>query len=298
MQTDWFKKKTAGIVEFRECKAAKKVKNRVYYSNASDQEKEIAVQCFHAVTDRVKKTWLEKRAAELCEMASKDPSGFWRAFKTQKHNVCPVELAAQFEAFRALMGAQPAQTPEQAELSGTSVRAADASCLNAPVTSDELHDCIKRLKRNKSAGIDGILSEMVKDGGEVLHSCLLVIFNLMLVNHFPKQLSIGLITAVYKSGDKSDMSNYRGITVVSVIAKLFAMILDHRIAVWAEDEGIKAKGQAGFRKDFRTTDNIFVLKSLIDKQKQTRQGKASGKLYCCFVDFKKAFDTVPRGLLW
>ncbi|DBA90414.1 TPA: hypothetical protein ACH3X1_003688 [Trebouxia sp. C0004] len=52
----------------------------------------------------VKKTWLEKRATELCEMASKDPSGFWRAFKTQRHNVCPVELAAQFEAFRALMG--------------------------------------------------------------------------------------------------------------------------------------------------------------------------------------------------
>ncbi|KAL0031109.1 hypothetical protein WJX77_004143 [Trebouxia sp. C0004] len=73
----------------------------------------------------VKKTWLEKRATELCEMASKDPSGFWRAFKTQRHIVCPVELAAQFEAFRALVGAQPAQTPEQAELSGTSVRAAD-----------------------------------------------------------------------------------------------------------------------------------------------------------------------------
>ncbi len=120
----------------------------------------------------------------------------------------------------------------------------------------------------------------------------------MLVSHFPKQLSVGLITAVYKSGDKSDMSNYRGSTVGSVIAKLFAMILDHRIAVWAEDEGIKAKGQAGFRKDFCTTDNIFVLKFFIDKQKQTRQGKASGKLYCCFVDFKKAFDTVPRGLLW
>ena len=69
--------------------------------------------------------------------------------------------------------------------------------------------------------------------------------------------------------------------------------MDHRIAVWAEDEGVKAKGQAGFRKDFRTTDNTFVLKSLIDKQKQTH-----GKLYCCFVHFKKAFDTVSRGLLW
>jgi len=92
-----------------------------------------------------------------------------------------------------------------------------------------------------------------------------------LVSHFSKQLSVGLITAVYKSGNKSDMSNYRGLTVGSVIAKLFAMILDHRIAVWAKDEGIKAKGKAGFRKDFRTTDNIFVLKSLIDKQTQTRR---------------------------
>ena len=102
-----------------------------------------------------------------------------------------------------------------------------------------------------------------------------------------------MITAVYKSGDKANMSNYPGITVGSVIAKLFAIILDHRIAVWAEDEGIKAKGQAGFRKDFRTTDNIFVLKSLIDKQKQMQEN-----LYCCLVDFKKAFDMVPRGLLW
>ena len=68
---------------------------------------------------------------------------------------------------------------------------------------------------------------MIKDGGDVLHNCLLVIFNLMLTNHFPKKLSVGLITAVYKLGDKGDMSNYRGITVGSVIAKLFAMILDH-----------------------------------------------------------------------
>ena len=49
---------------------------------------------------------------------------------------------------------------------------------------------------------------MIKDGGDVLQNCLLVIFNLMLVNHFPVQLSVGLITAVYTSGDKGDMSNY------------------------------------------------------------------------------------------
>ena len=66
------------------------------------------------------------------------------------------------------------------------------------------------------------------------------------------------------------MSNYRGITVGSVIAKLFAMILEQRFAFWAEEHAVKAKGQAGFRKDFRTTDNIFILRSLFDKQKQTK----------------------------
>ena len=54
---------------------------------------------------------------------------------------------------------------------------------------------------------------------------------------------------MYKSGDKSDMSNYRGITVGSVIAKLSAMTLEQRIALWAEEHAVKAKGCImGFRK--------------------------------------------------
>ena len=103
-----------------ECKAAKKVKTRVLH-------KRLAVQQFRSVTARVKGQWLDRHSDELCEMASKDPKGFWRAFKTQQSNVCPVELAAQFEAFKALIGSQPAQIPERADLLGTSVRAADVS---------------------------------------------------------------------------------------------------------------------------------------------------------------------------
>ena len=59
-------------------------------------------------------------------------------------------------------GQPPSQIPEQADQLGTSVRAADASCLNASIIADELHGCIKRLKRNKSPGIDGVLSDMIK----------------------------------------------------------------------------------------------------------------------------------------
>ena len=159
---------------------------------------------------------------------------------------------------------------------------------------DELSACIKRLEGGKSLGIDGVLADMIKDGGSLLKECLLWLFKCILASHFPERLSIGVINAVHKSGDKSNMSTCRGITIGSVIAKLFAMILEQRLASWAEKQGVKAKGQAGFS----TSDNISILRLLIDKQQRTRQKGKAGKLYCCFVDFKKAFNTVPRAVLW
>ncbi len=82
-----------------------------------------------------------------------------------------------------------------------------------------------------------------------------------------------------------------------MFAKLFATIIQRRLASWAEVHGIKASGQAGFQKNYRTTDNNCVRRSLIDKQKQARQKGGSGKL-CCYVYFKKALDTVLRAVLW
>ena len=275
-----------------------KQKEAVYNNPQSTSTEVIAEKRFRSVTDRVKEAWSRQRNEELCEMATKDANKFWRLFKTPQSNACPVELSAQFEAFRALMGAEPLPAPERHAAPGVPNPDADNTCLNKDITFDELCSCIKRLKRGKSPGIDGILADMIIDDGDLVQSCLLWMFNCMLAGHFPERLSVGLITAVYKSGDKSDMSNYRGITVGSVIAKLFAMILEQRIALWAEEHAVKAKGQAGFRKDFRTTDNIFILRSLIDRQRQTRLKGKAGKLFCCFVDFRKAFDTVPRAVLW
>ena len=78
----------------------------------------------------------------------------------------------------------------------------------------------KNLKRGKSPGIDGVSADMVIDGGDMLHECLLQLFNRMLATFFPECLSIGVITAVFRSGGKSDMSNYRGITVGPVLSCL------------------------------------------------------------------------------
>ncbi len=95
---------------------------------------------------------------------------------------------------------------------------------------------------------------------------------------------------MFKDGDSDDPSNGRGITVVVILAKLSAMVLEARASAWAEHWKCRARGQAGLRKEFRTTDQVFII--------QTLMHQARHKPYTCFVGFKKAFDVVPCCMLW
>ncbi len=73
-----------------------------------------------------------------------------------------------------------------------------------------------------------------------------------------------MVHTLFKGGDASKFDNYKGITVGPILAKLFAMILDKRLSEWAEQHGLRAKGQAEFRKDYCTTDQLFILRTLIE----------------------------------
>ena len=124
------------------------------------------------------------------------------------------------------------------------------ACLKDVTTLDELSAGIKHLKLGKNLGIDGILADMIIDGSDRQKSACFGSSTVLLpANRFPEHLSIGLISAV-QFGGKSDMSNYRDTTASYVIGRLFAKVLEPKIASWAEKQGVQAKGQAGFRKDF------------------------------------------------
>ncbi len=125
-------------------------------------------------------------------------------------------------------------------------------------------------------------AEFILDAGELLHMPLLTTFNCFLAEGFPEALSTGVVHALFKGGDASKFDNYKGITVRPILAKLFAMILDKRLSEWAEQHGLRAKGQAGFCKDYRTTDQLFILRTLIEQSKATKKS-----LYCYFVDLKR-----------
>ena len=141
--------------------------------------------------------------------------------------------------------------------------------------------------------MDGIKAEFILDAADLLLTPLVMTFNPVLQRGVPASWCVGVVHPIFKAGDRDDPGNYRGITVVVILAKLYAMVLESRATAWAEDGRCRAKGQAGFRKDFRTTDQLFIIRTILQQAKHSKR-----KLYCCFVDFKKAFDLVPRESLW
>jgi hypothetical protein len=169
----------------------------------------------------------------------------------------------------------------------------DCKQLNVDITPVEVQQAFKKLKRHKTVGIDGIKPEFLLDAAVALQQPLLIAFNKILREGYCESLFVGIIHALYKGADCNQFDNYRGITVGPALAKVFAMILKSRISQWAETNDLRAKGHAGFRKDYRTTYNSFILRILT---KQARFQKK--KLYTCFVDLKKTFDIVPKDLLW
>jgi hypothetical protein len=102
---------------------------------------------------------------------------------------------------------------------------------------------------------------------------------------------------IYKNkGDPGNPDSYRGITLVSSVGKVFTSILNSRLTKYADLVDKIPNAQAGFRKGYSTTDYIFCLHVLIDIYIYIYV--VWEKLYCTFIDFKKAFDTVWRLGLW
>jgi hypothetical protein len=111
---------------------------------------------------------------------------------------------------------------------------APSHTLNADITLVELLQVLKKLQRNKAAGLDGMKVEFVLDAKELLHMPLLTTFNCFLMEGFPETLSIKVVHALFKGGDAFEFNNYRGITVGRILTKLFVMILNKRLSKWAE----------------------------------------------------------------
>ena len=168
--------------------------------------------------------------------------------------------------------------------------------LDAPFSSTEIKKAFRKLSAGKAPGIDHLPGGCLKEAQEKLTPFLTKLFNNLFDNsYFPKLWSKSVIVPIHKKGDFHNPDNYRGISLLCATCKLFTTILADRLRNWMESESKLCIEQAGFRAGHSTIDHIFTLHAMILKHVY---GEGRGKLYVCFVDYRKAFDSVNHTHLW
>lgn len=166
--------------------------------------------------------------------------------------------------------------------------------LNVPITCEEIQKAAKSLKSNKATGLDCLLNEYFIESIDILCSHIGDIFNAILESgFFPDKWTEGVIVPVLKKGDPKLVNNYRGITLVSCLSKLFTSILNARIETFCNNYAIISDCQFGFRKGKSTVDAIFILQSVIKHYLNNNK-----RLYVGFIDLKSCFDSICRNSLW
>lgn len=104
----------------------------------------------------------------------------------------------------------------------------------------------------------------------------------------------GIIVPIYKREDKDVLGNYKGVTLLNTAYKIFAETLNERIIKEVESKGGWEENQAEFKKGRGCMDNIYVLRSAIEKEIKMKGGVVFG----LFLDLEAAFDNLDREVLW
>ena len=146
------------------------------------------------------------------------------------------------------------------------------------IMEDEVISEISEMKKGKASGNDHILAEYLKEGGVGITKSLTVLFNIIWKNEkIPKGWGEGIIIPIFKEGDKEDCGNYRGITLMSLVAKLFGRIINKKILALVEDTKL-VEEQGGFRTKRGCTDHLYTLSECIRR-------KIEGEDVCSFYRY-------------
>ena len=292
-----------------DCKALKSDLNEAIRNQATPQEQCLIRKKYKQVVQSKKRQYQAQQATKLENLCNENPNNFWKYWKklrrnTQTNDFIDIE---KFTSYYKQTNKPVADVHFDDELMGKIAKAMDEfgdgenticpdpinDILNGPIIIDEIRNALKHSKYKKACGHDGIPTEFLKQSDGRLDIALLSLFNYILHSgEYPSAWTTGLINPIHKQNDKELPENYRKITLLPSISKLFEYILNNRLSYCKEALKTDDPMQNGFKKDTPTTDNTFILNGIIEKQTSLKK-----PLYVCFVDFKSAFDLINRKAL-
>ena len=241
------------------------------------------------------KNFQKELEQKLRNLKSSNPREYWKIINksnSSKDKNCNINIGPLFEHFKNLSFKENINSfdPRTAAADGTI-----NEDLNSEFTFSEILLCIKKLQNNKASGIDQIINEYLKNCPDNVVVLIVKLFNIILdTGLIPTEWCKGLINPIFKGkGSRKTANNYRGITLLSCLGKLFTSVLNYRLTNFLNNRGVLGEEQAGFRSGYSTIDHIFVLNCLIHFYKARYE-----KLYCAFIDYMKAFDLINRTDLW
>ena len=170
----------------------------------------------------------------------------------------------------------------------------DAASIYLPATDDpiqpeEVFRASKSMKVNKSGGVSGIPPGFLKLLPPRWFTFLASFFSLVFFQGaYPFVWSVTKLMVLFKKGSRKMCDNYRGISIMDSIAKLYDSILNRRLELWFKPD----REQAGSQKGRGCVEHLLTLRLLMDFAKHRKK-----KLFVVYVDFSKAYDRVPRHLL-
>ena len=232
---------------------------------------------------------------QLDELANnfKTPTSFWKKLKNLRNTKqrTKFNITEVLDHFKVLLNSK---TPPSS-VNPTQASAKDENdSINGIIKEEETDSALGKAKRGKAPGIDGLIYEMIFVFHKAFPNFLTTLFNAVFASgSYPALWSRALIVLVHKKGPESSIDNYRGISLLCTLSKIFCSILNNRLNKWSEENKLLTDGQLGFRKGNRTSDALLILHNVIDFYCQ----KGKKNLFGCFVDFTKAFDTIPRDKL-
>jgi len=260
--------------------------------------------------ERCKKLYDESRYADLSSKALRNTKKWWSLLKAVYHNAqVYVSIPPLHYGNRIVT-----DTKEKAELFNNafiSVSKVDDSQATLPdfgnfaphapvlekivITDSEVEDQIRLLDCNKAYGPDDISPHFLKHGGVALRQSLTRIFNQSLaIGKFPSMWKKSHVIPVHKKGDQSDVNNYRPISLISVVAKVFERIVFKHVFNFFHDNFVLSVHQSGFQPGRSTVTQLIEVYhtfcQAVDANKEIR---------VVFLDITKAFDKIwHKGLIY
>lgn len=159
--------------------------------------------------------------------------------------------------------------------------------------ANEVKKVIKNLKNKKSVGYDEVPISLLKTAVHEIAEPIAHIINLtFLTGVYPEALKLGYVRAIYKKNEKNKIENYRPITLLSNINKIFEKIVYERIVTYLEIQKILTDRQSGFRRGKNTVRAVYqALKDILNSLNENKETVA-----LC-LDLSKAFDSVDHPTL-